>query len=317
MSAPPHAAGSISPLEDSPMSPRPRPRSAFTLIELLVVIAIIAVLIGLLLPAIQKVREAASRAACQNHLKQIGLAFHNYHDANSRFPPGWTQYHSYMSYLLPYIEQGALGAKVNLASLWNSRSPNGTGPSNWAVSLTDIKIHACPSVPEGRPNAGALDYPIADIIDYDAKTNMIPLPQRNMTQWYRGFFMRPVGTWPDYPTEKDAPRASDIADGLSQTFMVFEDAGRPILYGPDAGTTQFPSDKGLNWADPENRIAIQVWCGRTINCNNGNEIYSFHPGGANFAFGDGAVRFLREDVSSGTFVALFTRGAGDVPGADW
>src|SRR6266849_5785396 len=140
-----------------------RDRNAFTLIELLVVIAIIAVLIGLLLPAVQKVREAANRMSCSNNLKQIGLALHNYHDTYSAFCP-WgfdfnydpdpgqpygpqTQGHSMHTMILPFMEQENI---VKLARLDFSVIDPANLPPNWGVSpagLQVIKSYLCPSTP--------------------------------------------------------------------------------------------------------------------------------------------------------------------------
>src|SRR5262245_746128 len=141
--------------------PKHRPPVGFTLIELLVVIAIIAVLIALLLPAIQKVREAASRTKCTNNLRQLGVAMHNFESSRGGFPPCRTSVnpppaiapkgqHTWAPFMFPYIEQQAVYDRYNFNVAWNDATDTSKGTTNSVVVTTPINLFLCPSAPAGR-----------------------------------------------------------------------------------------------------------------------------------------------------------------------
>ena len=315
-------------------SPRTARHAGFTLIELLVVIAIIGVLIALLLPAIQKVREAANRMSCANNLKQLGLALHNFHDGRGGFPParldvppypGMPENPSRISWtalVLPYIEQGNLQARYRLDRDFADPANDGTPPytgANAAANQIDIKLFLCPSAPSGRRGAnqrGVLDYPPASQI-------------RRPNPFVRN--MPPSDpTWDGVLGLNVFRRLTDITDGTSNTLLLVEDAGRNQYWemGRFIGTTR-PSElitgESGAWAVPGSHLSVsgfdpsRMGTGEplqpgpcAVNCTNDQEIYGLHPGKANVLFADGSVRSLNANTDINIVIALITRNRGEI-----
>jgi prepilin-type N-terminal cleavage/methylation domain-containing protein/prepilin-type processing-associated H-X9-DG protein len=312
-------------------------RRGFTLIEILVVIAIIAILIGLLLPAVQKVRDAASRMKCANNLKQIGLACQNYHDTNGEFPPGavgplnpsFPQYallkhHGLGTYLLPYLEQDALIRRYSWTDSWFD-------PVNQAVVTVQLKAWQCPSAQANRIQDGSLptinpppaelfngtaacgDYAGMSVIDAGlARAGVIDPPGGPLDD--RGHY---EGIFPPNRTRCLA----DVLDGSSNTILIGECAGRPTLW--QAGK-RVPNkwlsggawaSRNLLWGRGATSDGTAFFGTCAVNCTNDREVYSFHTGGANVVFADGSVHFLKADINIRVFANLVTRAGGEVVSA--
>ncbi len=311
-------------------------RSGFTLIELLVVIAIIAILIGLLLPAVQKVREAAARMSCSNNLKQLGLAMHGYHDANNALPSNIrpdavsTVRVRWATYILPHIEQDNLYRLVNLNQNWHLQ-PTAFG--------TRLKAFECSSAPNGA------------IVDSAPDINWSPAIVANGD--YSGFY----GVSPELVTlnlvaassagadnaaisKTQKLKFADFTDGLSNTIHLTESAGRPDIYrlgkkvASANGSTRV---NGGGWCRPASELALlrgsdatgtSAPGGNAINVTNGiilngypdpyygtdgtGQIYAFHTGGANTLRVDGSVSFLKASTNISVLAALITRNGGEV-----
>jgi prepilin-type N-terminal cleavage/methylation domain-containing protein/prepilin-type processing-associated H-X9-DG protein len=320
-----------------------KPRSAaFTLIELLVVIAIIGVLVSLLLPAVQKVREAANRSQCQNNLKQLGLGLQNYHDASSCFPPGHlviksgttvVAEHHWVPFVLPYIELDNLYKLYNFHVKW-SDLPNDSPDANVNVpNQFRIKILQCPSAPGkrvGSNHRGPTDYSAITIRNHTGQGDVYPgytLPQDQQ----KLFGLSGEGGGGVFINVTAAPggdttglRISDVYDGASNTILLAEDAGRNQhwINSQLDGRDNTGGGWSTAWANPANIIDIrgynvgaQVRGGAgascAVNCINGGEVYSFHPGGANVVMADGSVHFLKAGTSLPLLRALITRAGGE------
>lgn len=311
---------------------RPYRRSGFTLIELLVTISIIAILVSLLLPAVQNAREAARRVQCRNNLKQIGLAVHNFEGTYRRFPAsGYTKattanpYGSYVSWrasVLPYLEQSAAFDDYRFDQHWWS-------DENLAAGRHKLSVYQCPSVPSQAPITQAvaksprpaLTFPEpVQRSDYDAVMGI-----RNIID---PAFYANRSTIRSVMFRNSETRFADITDGSSNTIAVIECAARPDVYRRQQRVAELKNDQGNGWLDSESAFSVDgasadgsqqgrgaVVTSASMNVTNENEIYSFHSGGALFLFADGHVSFLSESIDLKTLAKLITRAGGEVVSA--
>lgn len=323
-------------------------RNAFTLVELLVVIAIIGILVALLLPAIQAARAAAWRSSCQNNIRQLALAVHNYVDTKKTLPSsirptGLTPLPRIagLTLLLPFFEETARYTQYNQTKNWFDAA------TNKPLVNQRISILQCPSVPEPERLDGVPENS-PWVADVGAPTDYSPtifVDQRLKTA--NLVDEAATGT---IPPAKGSPglgllaynivtRLADVTDGLSKTIMYAESAGRPYLYRRGKQIGPFPDFRvnGGGWCRPASDISIDGSSGDgttdvgpcAINCTNGIEIgttfphpyyvsvgtgepYSFHPGGANFCMGDGSVRWINDNIDIRQFARLVTRNGAEL-----
>lgn len=316
-------------------------RRGLTLIETVVSIAMVGIIAAILIPAVQSVREFARRTQCQNNLRQMALAVHSHEAAHRvlpnlyygnflpepRFARDEFHFHSWQTAILPQLGQGALHDRINL----NLPATDVTNQANLNTPLADF---VCPStsnpttlVPDVFDiNNGAVPtrrVGTAARSDYEAVAGVNYKPQTTGSGDLSGVRFGPWGK-----TRYDANRNpvsyrsgqfSSVSDGLSNTILIGERAGRPDLYRRGKPVDQYPysdPNTGMDVHQAAWGISTHIWWlvsnhDQAINDTNAKGIYSFHGSGANVGIADGSVRFLSDTMSQETLNALITQSAGD------
>jgi prepilin-type N-terminal cleavage/methylation domain-containing protein/prepilin-type processing-associated H-X9-DG protein len=321
------------------MTIRSRPRPAFTLIEMLTVVALIAILMSLLLPAVQRVREAAARMKCANNLRQIGLALAAYEAEQGRYPTigygpdiaGSTvsfdpQYPlSTFAYLLPYLEKNDIYNQFDPTRYYND-------PANRAASRNAVPTYLCPTNPARSGSVDPYGY---------GYTDYMPIAYTDINPAGAGNVQLAAGPYAPAALQLGGSRASSILDGLSNTIGVVEAVGRTDLFAsnpypdptgndllPAGSTTRNPwrwaepasaggvsGPPGANFATPGLRVVTNnpapfggpPSCPWTVrNCGPNDEPFSFHGNGCNALFMDGHVTWIKSSIDPVTFRRLLT-----------
>jgi prepilin-type processing-associated H-X9-DG protein len=293
-------------------------RAAITLIELLVVLAIIAVLIGLMLSAVQQVRQSAARIQCAHQLRQMGLACHNYHDAVGTFPPGYAAWRSadplatspgwgWASFLLPYLEQDALYQQIDFTQPIEA-------PVN-AARLTAIRLFLCPSDPQ---------VPLTfSITDSSGRTVTEAAPTSYAVCYGSGELDEVPGPKEGIFYRNSRIRLTDVTDGTSTTIMAGDRHWSHAMASWTGAVNRGIIRGGpLNvWrSSPEAAYPAPNFCCVQANginvvhdCDGSlDEFFSWHPGGVNVLFADGGVHFLHQQINLDVLQALGTRAGGEV-----